>query len=117
MKPTSARVQIPTDCLDGIIDICALPFSGPKSKSKSHHQVVLALKTKSLSGKGKWVFFIQITHWVFSPVFFWKKSVVIVFSPKFVILIRHSKRHKKLMFTAAGQLSFFLNTQLLNSEY
>ena len=54
MKPTTARVQIPNDCVDGVIDICAMPSSGPKSKSKSHNQVVLALKTKSLSGKGKY---------------------------------------------------------------
>ena len=54
MKPTTARVQIPNDCIDGVIDICAMPSSGPKSKSKSHNQVVLALKTKSLSGKGKY---------------------------------------------------------------
>lgn len=47
-------MQIPNDCLDGIIDICAIPSSGPKSKSKAQNQVILALKTKSLSGKGKY---------------------------------------------------------------
>ena len=55
MKPTTARVQIPNDCLDGVIDVSAMPSSGPKLKSKSQsNQVVLALKTKSLSGKGKY---------------------------------------------------------------
>merc|ERR1711944_119850 len=55
MKPTTARVQIPNDCLDGVIDVSAMPSSGPKSKSKAQsNQVVLALKTKSLSGKGKY---------------------------------------------------------------
>ena len=49
LKPTSARAQVPSDCLDGTLSICALTN---KSKSK-HTNVVLSSKTKS-AGKNKY---------------------------------------------------------------
>ena len=49
LKPTSARAQVPSDCLDGTLSLCALTA---KSKSK-HTNVVLTSKTKS-AGKNKY---------------------------------------------------------------
>ena len=49
LKPSSARAQVPSDCLDGTLSLCAL--APGKSKSK-HANVVLTSKTKS-AGKNK----------------------------------------------------------------
>lgn len=55
LKPTTARAQVPNDCLDGILSICGLAngssSSARKANSKGHH-VIIASKTKS-AGKNK----------------------------------------------------------------
>ena len=51
LRPTPARAQVPNDCLDGTLSVCALSNVSKKSSSKTNF-VVLSSKTKS-AGKNK----------------------------------------------------------------
>lgn len=51
LRPTPARAQVPNDCLDGTLSVCALSNVSKKSSSKTNF-IVLSSKTKS-AGKNK----------------------------------------------------------------
>jgi len=55
LRPTTARAQVPNDCLDGTLSLCAVSSSNAGKKGttgKAVNLVVLATKTKS-AGKNK----------------------------------------------------------------
>lgn len=54
LRPTTARAQIPNECQDGTLGVCVLPGSTSKKAASKGNYVVLALRTKSASGKNKY---------------------------------------------------------------
>jgi hypothetical protein len=57
LKPTPARAQVPNDCQDGTLAMCVQSSSSSSKKTGSakglQHNVVLAFRTKSMTGKNK----------------------------------------------------------------